>query len=75
MERAHAFVLASLAEPLGVVYMEAMAMELPTIGTRSGGVPELIRHGETGFLVEPQDSKGLSDMVQWIAEILRAPLT
>ncbi len=50
-----AFVLASHAEPLGVVYMEAMAMEVATIGTSAGGVPEIITNGKDGLLVPPRD--------------------
>jgi colanic acid/amylovoran biosynthesis glycosyltransferase len=57
---AHAFVLASHAEPLGVVYMEAMAMELATIGTAVGGVGEIIQDGQNGLLVPPRDPHALA---------------
>lgn len=43
-----------------VVLMEAMAMGLPVISTRLGGIPELIQDGETGLLVEPEDPQGLA---------------
>ena len=52
LERSHAFVLASLHEPLGVAIMEAMAMELPVVVTREGGVPELVRDEADGLLVD-----------------------
>ena len=52
---AHAFVLASWSEPLGVAYMEAMACGVPTFGTDAGGVPELIEDGVTGVLVPPRN--------------------
>lgn len=55
MQVSDAFVLASHAEPLGVVYMEAMAMEVATIGTSAGGVPEIITNGKNGLLVPPRD--------------------
>lgn len=57
---AHAFVLASHAEPLGVVYMEAMAAGVATVGTRAGGVPEIIEDGVTGILVEPRNVESLA---------------
>src|SRR5207245_1650488 len=52
------FVLASrrydlLVEGFGISIVEASASGLPVIGSRSGGIPEAIRDGETGFLVEP----------------------
>ncbi|WP_238365019.1 exopolysaccharide biosynthesis GT4 family glycosyltransferase EpsE [Mesobacterium pallidum] len=58
---AHAFVLASWHEPLGVAYMEAMACGTPTIGTDAGGVPELIRDGVDGLLVPPKDPEALAE--------------
>jgi glycosyltransferase involved in cell wall biosynthesis len=47
------FVLASKAEAIGVAYMEAMSCEVPVVGTRVGGVGELIDDGRTGILVTP----------------------
>ncbi|TWU18082.1 exopolysaccharide biosynthesis GT4 family glycosyltransferase EpsE [Allorhodopirellula heiligendammensis] len=67
LEAAHIFVLASHAEPLGVAFMEAMAMELPVIGTNAGGVPELIDHGDTGWLVEPRCPEGLAEAIASLA--------
>lgn len=52
LEASHAFVLASLHEPLGVAIMEAMAMGLPVVVTREGGVPELVQHEADGLLVD-----------------------
>jgi colanic acid/amylovoran biosynthesis glycosyltransferase len=60
LRRADAFVLASRAEPLGVAYMEAMALELPTIGTAAGGVGEIITDGVDGLLVPPGDPRALA---------------
>jgi glycosyltransferase involved in cell wall biosynthesis len=59
MRKADVFVLASHAEPLGVAYMEAMAMEVATIGTASGGVTEIITDGVDGLLVEPRNVDAL----------------
>ena len=61
------FALASWHEPLGVAYMEAMACEVPTIGTDAGGVRELITDGETGMLVPPQSPEALADAIAALA--------
>jgi glycosyltransferase involved in cell wall biosynthesis len=53
---ADAFVLASFAEGIPVVLMEAMAMELPCVATWVNGVPELIRDQIDGLLVPPSDT-------------------
>ncbi|MFL0800973.1 MAG: glycosyltransferase family 4 protein [Agarilytica sp.] len=54
LEHAHFFCLASLKEPLGVATMEAMAMEIPAIVTRSPGVSEMVESDIDGVLVEPR---------------------
>lgn len=41
-------------EGLGLSIMEAQAMALPVVGTRVGGIPSLIKDGETGLLIEPE---------------------
>jgi len=64
LRSAHLFVLASRMEALGVAYMEAMAVELPTIGSRTGGVPELIDDNINGVLVEPGDPEKLADAIE-----------
>lgn len=63
----HIFVLASWHEPLGVAYMEAMSCGIPTIGTRSGGVPELIESGVNGILVPPKSPQDLADAISELA--------
>jgi glycosyltransferase involved in cell wall biosynthesis len=50
-------------EPLGRVVMEAIALETPVIGTSAGGVPEMIRPGETGSLVPPGDVGAMADAI------------
>lgn len=57
---ADVFVLASFAEGVPVVLMEAMAMEIPCVTTRITGIPELIRDGIDGLLVPPSDTDALA---------------
>ena len=46
-------------EPFGLVTIEAGASRKPVVATRDGGVPEVIEHGENGFLVDRDDLAGL----------------
>ena len=46
-------------EPFGLINIEAGAARKPMVSTRDGGIPEIIRHGENGFLVERDDLEGL----------------
>jgi colanic acid/amylovoran biosynthesis glycosyltransferase len=54
------FALASFAEGIPVVLMEAMAMEIPCVSTFVNGIPELIRDNIDGLLTYPSDAKGLA---------------
>jgi starch synthase len=49
---ADCFVCPSIYEPLGIVNLEAMALKLPVVATKTGGIPEVVMHGETGYLVD-----------------------
>ncbi|GHD48837.1 hypothetical protein GCM10008110_18040 [Marinobacter persicus] len=49
------FVFPSLSEGLGSTILEAMQHEVPVIASRAGGIPDLIKNGENGILVEPGD--------------------
>lgn len=64
LSEAHVFALASLAEPLGVAIMEAMAMGVPVVVTRGGGVTELVRDGEDGLLVDVRAPDQIADAIQ-----------
>jgi starch synthase len=41
--------------------LEAMASGTPVVASRVGGVPEIVEHGRTGYLVDPGDTAGLRD--------------
>jgi len=58
--QADVFALASFAEGVPVVLMEAMSMELPCVATWVNGIPELIEHGSEGLLVAPSDVEGFA---------------
>lgn len=47
-------------EGFGLVYLEAGAYGLPVIGTRTGGVPDVVLDGVTGLLAEPEDVDGIA---------------
>jgi colanic acid/amylovoran biosynthesis glycosyltransferase len=59
--QADVFALASFAEGIPVVLMEAMAMEIPCVTTWITGIGELIRNGIDGILVAPSDEVELAD--------------
>jgi len=56
-------ILPSLMEATSISGLEAMACGKPLIGTRVGGIPDLIEHEVTGLLTEPADSKALADTI------------
>lgn len=51
------------AEGLGVVFAEAQAMGLPVVSSTNGGIPEVVAHGETGFLAAEKDWESLSQYI------------
>ena len=51
-------------EPLGNATLEAMAAGVPVVGSRVGGIPEMVVEGETGRLVGPRDPTALADALQ-----------
>jgi glycosyltransferase involved in cell wall biosynthesis len=57
------FVMSSLFEGLGTSLLDAMALSKPTVASDTGGIPEVVSHGETGLLVPPRDSKALATAI------------
>jgi glycosyltransferase involved in cell wall biosynthesis len=50
-------------EGLGLVFLEAMAAGIPVIATNTGGIPEIVKDGETGLLVPEKDSKAIAEKI------------
>jgi glycosyltransferase involved in cell wall biosynthesis len=60
---ADVFVLPSLGETAPVAISQAMAIGLPVIATRVGGIPDMVLVRETGFVVPPSDVDALHDTI------------
>jgi glycosyltransferase involved in cell wall biosynthesis len=66
-------VVPSHVEPLGLSVLEAMSAGVPVIGSRVGGIPEIIVDRQTGLLVPPRDAAALADAISWmVADEARA---
>jgi glycosyltransferase involved in cell wall biosynthesis len=65
-QKASVLVLPSLtdAESFGMVLAEANACATPVVGSRVGGIPDFVRHGENGLLARPGQVHDLADQVQ-----------
>jgi colanic acid/amylovoran biosynthesis glycosyltransferase len=70
MAETHLFVMPSIVAPSGdrdgtpTVIAEALLHEVPVVATRVCGIPEMVRPGETGWLVEPEDPVALAEAIQ-----------
>lgn len=63
---ASVLLLSSENEPFGRVLVEAMACGVPVVAHRSGGVPEIVRNGQDGFLIPPGDVNELAKAIEKI---------
>lgn len=70
MACANVLLLPSELESFGLVALEAMSCEVPVIATNVGGLPEVIVHGETGFLANLGD---VNTMADYAMEIIQNP--
>jgi L-malate glycosyltransferase len=57
------FVMSSVTEGLGTSLLDAMGCRKAIVGTRAGGIPEVVDEGRTGVLVEPRDAHQLADAI------------
>lgn len=64
LQQADLFALTSREEALGVVFMEAMAVGLPVIGSTVGGIPDLITDGHNGYLVPPENPTATAEAIE-----------
>ena len=62
------FVRPSISEGLGNVFLEAMAVGVPIIGTPVGGIPDFLKHEETGLFCKPNNPKSIAEAVKKILE-------
>lgn len=61
MSAADVYVQSSRSEGLPLALMEATSYSLPIVGTKVGGIPEIVRDGYNGFLVDSENSRELSE--------------
>lgn len=82
LTHATVFVCPSVYEPFGLINLEAMACEAPVVASAVGGIPEVVVHGETGYLVPfepgadgaPRDPDGFArDLAVRVNELLAHP--
>lgn len=63
MQSADLFVAPSLYESFGLIFVEAMRWGTPVVGTRVGGIPEIVKDDESGLLVSPGSPDELADAI------------
>nr|WP_325241231.1 glycosyltransferase [uncultured Oscillibacter sp.] len=68
MSHTQFFIMPSVREGFGIVYLEAMACGCVTVGTEGEGIADLIVSGENGFLVPPDDPEAIVRVIEWCLE-------
>ena len=63
LAKADVFVRPSRSEGLGTAFLEAMAMGLPVVGTRVGGIPDFLEHERTGLFTNVDDAEDLAKQI------------
>jgi glycosyltransferase involved in cell wall biosynthesis len=67
-QAADVFAFSTFYENLPFAVLEALSTGLPVVTTRVGGIPEMIDSGKNGFLVQPFNSRELSDRILYLLE-------
>jgi FkbM family methyltransferase len=65
---ADVFVIPALEDNLPNTPIEAAACGIPAVGFRIGGIPDIIEHGKTGYLAEPENSSDLAKGIAWVLD-------
>jgi alpha-maltose-1-phosphate synthase len=84
LSAATVFACPSIYEPLGIVNLEAMACGTPVVATATGGIPEVVKHEETGLLIPIEqvldgsgtpldEAKFVSDFANGLNQLLSSP--
>jgi glycosyltransferase involved in cell wall biosynthesis len=73
MQQSHVYTQHSITAPNGdqegqpTSLIEASACGLPIVSTRHDGIPDIVLDGETGYLVEERDVRGMGERIAWLA--------
>jgi len=68
LESSHVLAVPSRYEGFGIVYLEGMSFGLPAIASRAGGATDVVTDGETGLLVDPDDSVAVAQAISTLAD-------
>jgi glycosyltransferase involved in cell wall biosynthesis len=67
-QNAHAFVLPTRGDCFSIASLEAMAMGLPVVVSKVGGIPEIVAEGQSGYLVDPNDARGFRSALETLLQ-------